>query len=102
MSVKMGEYLFEGRFASTDDLKERAGVYAILCRMNDTNYLIDVGEAGKVKSEISSHERGDCWNRYCEGELFYVVHYTPGMRENGRAEIEQEIRGQYKVPCGGD
>lgn len=102
MSVKMGEYLFEGRFASTDDLKERAGVFAVLCRMEDTNYLIDVGEAGKVKSAVSEHERRECWKEYCKGELFYVVHYTPGMRENARAEIEQEIRGQYKVPCGGD
>ncbi len=102
MSVKMGEYMFEGRFASPDDLKERAGVYAILCRMNDKNYLIDVGEAGKVKSAVSDNEREKCWNEYCKGELFYVVHYTPGMRKSGRAKIEREIREQYRVPCGGD
>ena len=35
-----------------------------------------------------------------KGTITYAVHYTPGLHQAGRMKIEQDIRSQYKIPCG--
>ncbi len=100
MSIKIGNYTFDGPYTSTDMLEDRSGVYAIICQKGDKNYLIDVGESATLKSRVENHDRKDCWIKNCQGTLAVAVYYTPNLQQPGRMAIEQEIRNQYNVPCG--
>ena len=100
MSIKIGNYTFDGPYPSTDKLEDRSGVYAIFCQKDGKNWLIDVGESANVKTRVETHDRKDCWKRNCTSTLSVAVYYTPGMQQTGRMAIEQEIRKQYDPPCG--
>jgi len=102
MTIKIGEYTFQGPYISTTGLEDRSGVYAILCRAGDDLSVTDIGESATVKTRVENHERKDCWKRECSAELRYASHYTPQLQQPGRKEIEQEIREQYSPPCGED
>jgi len=101
MSIKIGNYTFDGPYTTPDKLEDRSGIYAILCQKDGNNYrLIDVGESANVKTRVETHDRKDCWKRNCNGTLTFAVYYTPGLQQPGRMAIEQEIRKQYDPPCG--
>ena len=92
MSIKIGNYTFEGPFSSTSSLEDRSGVYAIL---DDDNRKIDIGESHEVRTRVENHERKSCWeeNNYSK----YAAYYTS---EANRKRIESELRDQYNPPCG--
>ncbi len=98
MSITVGSYTFEGPYANTENLEDRAGVYVILC--GQRYVVIDVGETATVKSRVENHERSGCWTRNCKETISVAVLYTPKLQQAGRREIEQEIRNQYSPPCG--
>jgi len=100
MGIIIAGYSFEGPFTSTDNLEDRAGVYAILCDKDDKYYVIDAGESARVKTRVDNHDRKDCWKRNCTGTLKVAVYYTPNMQQQGRMQVEQEIRDKYDPPCG--
>jgi len=100
MSIKIGKYTFDGPYSSTDSLEDKSGVYAIICKKNNENYLLDIGESAEVKSRVENHDRSDCWERNCNGTINYSVYYTPNKQQAGRMEIEQELRKQYNPVCG--
>ena len=98
--IKIGKHTFEGPYTSTDNLKDRSGVYAIICQNNGKNYVIDVGESAEVKTRIETHDRENCWERNCRGTLAVSVYYTPHLQQSGRMAIEHELRRQYNPACG--
>jgi hypothetical protein len=100
ITITIGEYKFDGPYASTCMLEDRSGVYAIVCQKEGKNYLIDIGESATVKSRVETHDRKYCWEKNCQGTLAVAVCYTPNLQQFGRMAIEQEIRNQYDVPCG--
>lgn len=102
MSIPIGGYTFEGPFFGTVSLKDRSGVYAILCQAPDGKYqVLDVGESATVKSRIENHDRASCWSRNCSnGTLTVAVLYTPGSQQGGRRAIEQALRDSFDPPCG--
>lgn len=100
MSINIGGYSFSGPYSSTESLEDRSGVYAILDTCSGKNYLLDVGESVEVQSRVENHDRKSCWDRNKKGTITYAVHYTPGLHQAGRMKIEQDIRSQYKIPCG--
>ncbi|MBS1515221.1 MAG: hypothetical protein JSS63_09325 [Bacteroidetes bacterium] len=100
MPITIGNYTFEGPYTSTGMLEDRSGVYAIHCYLNGKYYLIDVGESSEVKNRIENHDRKDCWNEKCNGELTVSVYYTPNLQQAGRREVEQELRNSYSGLCG--
>lgn len=100
MTITIGKYTFEGAFTSTANLRDRSGVYAILCKKDGKYYIKDVGESAKVKERVENHDRKNCWERNCSGILTYSAKYTPNIQQEGRKEIEKEIRDQYNPPCG--
>ena len=93
MAIEIEGYLFEIH----DDhatMEDWPAVYVVL----DGDYeVVDVGEAGAVKSRVAKHERESCWEEH--GYLAVGVHYT-GLGEEGRREIEGLIREQRDPPCG--
>ena len=100
MSISVGDYVFEGPYNSTENLKNNSGVYVIVCKRWEEYYLIDVGESKEVKNRIENHDRVECWKKNCDSELMVAVLYTPNKQKHGRMEIEQEIRNIYDIPCG--
>ncbi len=100
MSIKVLNYNFEGPYTSADSLKERSGVYVILCSNNSTHNPIDCGESANVKNRIQNHDRKPCWEKNCSRTLTVAVFYTPNLQSAGRVAIEQKIRAAYNFPCG--
>ena len=100
MSIKIGDYNFEGPYSSTTLLEDKAGVYAIIDARPTENILVDIGESANVKSRVENHDRSDCWKRNSAGQLQAAVMYTPNLYQEGRMRIEQEIRNQYTIACG--
>jgi len=95
MSIAIGNYSFEGPFNNASYLKDKPGVYAILCSNNGKYHPVDLGESETVKSRVENHDRQSCWQQNCNGTLTVAVLYTPD-----RQLIEQIIRKLYNFPCG--
>jgi Pyruvate/2-oxoacid:ferredoxin oxidoreductase gamma subunit len=100
MSITIGKYTFEGPYVNTGSLQDRSGVYVILCLRGGKYFVVDVGESAQLKSRVETHGRKDCWRRNCSGTLMVAALYTLNLQQPGRSAIEQEIRAQYKPPCG--
>lgn len=94
------ELRFEGPFRHPGDLEARAGVYTIWCYRGAGWVILDIGEASDVRARVLSHDRKDCWNQKCIGELIYAAHYTPGTDDSGRRRIEMQLRAIEHPPCG--
>lgn len=100
MAIQIGSYNFDGPFGSTGDLQKRSGVYAVLGRNADAERwnVVDFGEAGDVQDRVSNHDRSDCWKRRgYRMPLNAAAYYCD---ERARMRIEQELRAQFKPPCG--
>jgi len=100
MSVLIGNYTFCGVYRSTDEMDNYSGVYAILNEKGGKTYIIDVDESDKVKTSIENHDRKPCWDENRKGAPAFAVYWTSNRDPQERKAIEQEIRGQYGVPCG--
>lgn len=99
MSIKIGNYNFEGPFTSTVGLKNQSGVYAILGRNRDTERwsVVDIGESGRVKDRVVNHDRATCWKGRGYAQLSAAGHYCS---ERQRMSIEQTLRTNFNPPCG--
>lgn len=98
MSLYLNNYTFEGPFNFMDKFDKQAGIFVILCSINNKLYLADIGESSKIKSAIEKHTKKDDWKNYCDGELFFACHYTPRMPQSKRRSIVRELRKRFKSP----
>jgi hypothetical protein len=99
MSIKLGKYSFTGPVESIDKLKDRSGVYAIVCKVDSEYFLIDVGESPKLRTRIEKNDKKDCWTENCKGQLTIYVHYALFLKQPGRMLIEQELRELFQPDC---
>jgi len=99
MAFKLGNYSFVGPHTSIDSLKDRSGVYAIVCKAETEYFLLDVGESSRVRTRIENHDKKECWIKNCKGQLTIFVHYTPFFKQQKRIFIEQELRKLYDPTC---
>lgn len=99
MSIKLGKYSFTGPIASIDKLKERAGVFAIVCKVDTEYFLIDVGESSKLRTRIENHDKKDCWSKNCNGQVIIYVHYTAFLNQQRRIIIEKQLRDLFHPDC---
>ncbi|SPF40532.1 conserved hypothetical protein [Candidatus Desulfosporosinus infrequens] len=103
MSIKICDYKFEGPYDYPDDidsLKDNTGVYVILENFEGKYSILDIGESSKVLTTIENHDRVSCWKKQSNGTLHVAVFYTFNKQPPGRKEIEQELRGNFDLPCG--
>lgn len=100
MGFERWGYQFEGAWTDASNLESRSGVYVIWCKPGENWTVLDVGESNDVKDRVQNHDRSDCWNRNCTGEIYYSATYTPNLQQSGRMEVEQYIRGLTNPPCG--
>ena len=100
MTLNVGGFTFNGPFLSTSSIKNKSGVYVILCEKKQNQFsLIDVGESSEVKTRLENQGRKKCWKNNCKGTLHFAVYYTPNIQTE-RIKVEQELRDQYNPPCG--
>ena len=99
MSIKIGDYDFEGPFYLTSSLRHASGVYAILGRdsANDRWNIVDIGESRDVKSRVENHDRKDCWEEQNYSTLGYAAYYCPA---HFRIILEKALRRELNPPCG--
>jgi predicted GIY-YIG superfamily endonuclease len=79
-------------------LKNRPGVYVILCQDSSSSGVIDVGQSDDVRKRVTNHDRKDCWRKHCQGSLKVAATYIKD--EQQRLDREKEIRQHCKLPCG--
>ena len=99
MSIKLGKYSFTGSIESVDKLKDKSGVYAIVCKVDREYFIIDFGESSKLRTRIENHDKKDCWIKNCKGQVIIFVHYTIFLKQQGRVFIEQELREIFHPDC---
>jgi len=98
VSISISKYIFEGPYKNNNKLKDRSGVYVIICRIGGKNHIIDVGESAKIKTRIEIHERKKIWSQECsKGTISIAVYYTPNLQQSSRKDIEKEIRNYYQL-----
>jgi hypothetical protein len=93
-------YYFDGAFPSAASLQPQAGVYVVWCKSGDQWTCLDVGESHNVQERVLTHDRAGDWARLCSGTLYYAVHYTLGVQQLGRTQIEQRLRLLEQPLCG--
>lgn len=100
MTIKIGNYVFDGPYSDPSALKDQSGVYAVLTRRaaNDNFTVIDIGEAGWVNTRLGAHDRQDQWLacRQASGLAFAALYCD----EPTRMRIERELRNMYNPACG--
>jgi hypothetical protein len=99
MPIKLGKYSFTGPVESIDKVKNRPGVYAVVCKVDGEYFLIDVGESSRLRTRIENHIKRDCWTENCKGQLAVYVHYTLFIKQPGRLLIEKELRELFHPDC---
>jgi len=99
MAIKLGHYSFSGPFTSIDEIKDKSGVYAMVCILEGEYFLLDLGESLKLRTRIENHDKKDCWTKHCNGKLRIYAHYTPFLKQKGRILIEQELRELFHPDC---
>jgi hypothetical protein len=98
MAIQIGKYNFEGPYSDASSLRDQSGVYAILGSDGSSPWnVVDVGESDQVRTRVMNHDRSDCWKRQRHARLAYAAYYC---NESDRMRIEQELRAQFKPPCG--
>lgn len=119
--VEIGGYEFEGVYTDSAELQMRAGVYVVVCVVDDKPHcVLDIGTSGQIQERLSGHhDRQRCWEEYTHGDIGFCVMYTgastdvdphehapPAKRKsedstrNERLIIEDELQWKYDVPCG--
>jgi len=99
MSIKIGNYNFDGPYADTSKLKNQSGVYVILGRSGSAHNwnVVDVGESATVRDRVQNHDRAPCWKRQGNSELQVAANYC---NEQQRMRLEQDLRERFDPPCG--
>lgn len=97
--MRLGKYSFTGPIASIDKIKDRSGVFAIVCKVDTEYFLIDVVESSKLRTKIGDKGKKNCWISSCNGQLLIFVHYTMFSKQQKRVQIEQELRELFQPPC---
>jgi uncharacterized protein (DUF302 family) len=99
MAIKLGKHSFTGPFVSIDKLKDRSGVYAIVCKVDGEYFLLDVGEGSKLRTRVDSHDKKACWKKNCNGQIMIYVHYTTFLKQQRRKLVEQELKELFHPDC---
>ena len=78
-----------------DQVKNNAGVFAVICGESNDYIIIDIGQADDLKKEIEIRSRKNTWEEFCKANLYFACHYTNNKDIKDRKKIENEIRLEY-------
>lgn len=94
------EYRFEGPFTETGDLSDRPGIFIIVSSYGNMVYPIDIDVAQEIKSVVENHDRHPCWEKSSKNEVLFGAYYTDFKDEDDRKAVADDIRKNYRFPCG--
>jgi len=103
-NVTIGGRTFVCVKLSEADFTDVAAGYVILCVAQDRSWtVLDVGQSGELGSRLDDHDRKLCWTRNCPNNNIWVCVYrmpSPQYTKQDREQFEEELRNQYRPPCG--
>lgn len=98
MSIKIGNYDFQGPYSNKNSIAGLSGVYVVLDRNRNGGYtVVDIGESANIKTRLNNHDRESCWQRNISGQITFAAIYTT---EQSRMRIEKLLREKYAPACG--
>jgi hypothetical protein len=98
VTIKIGNYNFEGPYSNEWQLKDQSGVYAILGGNGSESWkVVDIGESEQLRTRVAGHDRSDSWKRQRHATLACAALYCSAQ---DRMRVEKELRGQFNPPCG--
>ncbi len=91
MSIFIGRFEFDGPYPRVDDLENKAGVFAILYRLQTDDYeLLELNQASNIKESLRCFSDTESI-----GPVFLAVYYSRSKEE--RSEIIDEIWKEFNV-----
>jgi hypothetical protein len=101
MSIKVGDYLFEGSYMAPGDLRNKPGLFLVTEYLKGQHRILDLDESEAVRKSVEIHSRRDCWLQKSEKyELRVSVLYTPDLTAAQRVALEKKLRARLAPPCG--
>ncbi|MBX9722879.1 MAG: hypothetical protein K2X81_15870 [Candidatus Obscuribacterales bacterium] len=99
MGIVIGPIEFEGPYMDAVNLKEEAGLYAILCENKGEFELVELDESSSVKNcfdidEYTSNMR--FWQETSHSNLLAVVHYTPDLSIDQRRDMKKQLLEEFE------
>jgi hypothetical protein len=99
MGVLIGQIEFEGPYADFNDLKNDAGIYALLAENGEELELVELEDSHSVKecftdSEFTNNLR--FFQDTAHGQLYTAVHYTPGLSAEQRRQVRLELMREFE------
>lgn len=103
---------WEGPYTTTDLIPDNAGIYMILSGKPNKGgdyppnlyKLLDIGQAGGIKTRLDDHNRTDCWESKKPKDHTIVFKYalmpTKTFDRSDRLSVECCIRSKTDPPCG--
>lgn len=93
MALTFSNVELEGPFSRLDELKDAAGVFAILCYRESRFNLLAVEVAEQVQTEVANLVARSDWSDVCSGKVRVAVYYTTDGTEASKIkdEIQSEI-----------
>lgn len=109
MSITWGNKTFNGPYPITNwDAPDRAGVYAVMIRLDppnepDTYRIIYFGESGDLSERgfCKSHHKYHCWidKAGSESNLYIGIHLMPNSTVEDRKKTESGLVNKYNPIC---
>jgi hypothetical protein len=98
LSFTLDRYEFNGPIYSVGQIEEKAGVFAVVCIVdNKISGVIHVEESENIKARIRNHIESVEWAKLCIGKVAFAINYTPFLQYRGRRMIVSEIKRTYKL-----
>lgn len=102
MAIYIGHQAFIGPLETTEQLVDRAGLYAILVQPGRKQQVLCLQQTANVSSAVAL--RLGVGDLASSGEpLRFAVLYTPGVQASGRKRMLEDIRRRLdagKAPSG--
>jgi hypothetical protein len=89
MSIYISNYEFAGPFKKVEEVKEKAGVYAILHNKNDLYELVEIAQSDNVRRALNDGTF-ELLHVAMPSELSVAVHYNVGDAEC-RTKVVKDI-----------
>ncbi len=97
MSVYVGHKPFAGPFRSLEQIRDRAGVYALLRKPGKIPRVEELGQSANLQTTMRQTLSKAL---EADGALHVAVLYTPGVKRSGRVRLLEEIKDNLILTIG--
>jgi hypothetical protein len=97
MSVYVGHKAFAGPYRSHNQIRDRAGVYAVLSKSGRVPRVRRLGQSANLQTTV---RQSLVTALEADEALEVAVLYTPGIRRYGRVRLLEEIKDNLTLSIG--